>query len=393
MKRRFNLIPGLLLCTLAAISQSNLDQVLSSVQANNKTLVADQRRVEASKAFYKTGLSLPDPSLDFDWMAGVPSTAGNQTDLTLAQEFALPSVYKSRKEVAELKSGQIAFESELLRKNILLEAKLIGIRLIHLNKRKAELEKRLVNTERFFSNYQKKLEQQDATILDVNKARMQVLHIRTDLQLLEAEVAENLQQLTILNGGIPIVFADTVYPVEQPFPDFETLEQSIELVDPTLQYLVAQQEIGLAEEKLTKAMNLPTFEAGYRYQGLLGQQFHGVHTGVSVPLYENKKRKQYALLQTEFNDARVEEHRADHFNEIRKLYDQYHALKSDLEEYRANLPSAMSISLLDTSLQTGQMTTLEYFMETTLYYESVDRYLALEEVVRRLEAELRKMEL
>ncbi|MBI5915829.1 MAG: TolC family protein [Bacteroidetes bacterium] len=376
-----------------AHAQSNLDQVLASVQANNKTLLAEQRRIEAGKAFFQTGLALYDPEISLDWMQGFPSSAGSQTDLTAAQAFDFPTAYKYRRQVANLRTGQTAFESELVRKEILLEAKLVALRLIYLNKRKAELSKRRANTERFHANYQKKLEQQDATILDVNKARLQLLNIQTDLQLLETETAENLQRLTELNGGNPVVFTDTIYPIATALPDFETLEQTIEESDPALKYLQTQQQIGQAEARLTKALLLPKFEAGYRYQGLLGQQFHGAHAGVSVPLWENKKRLNYSALHVQVYDARIEEHRTEHYHEIKRLYEQYQALRQSFDEYGSNLQAASSGSLLDQALQAGQITVLEYFLETTLYFESVDRWLELEEAWQRAGAELLKYNL
>ncbi|MEK7257769.1 MAG: TolC family protein, partial [Bacteroidota bacterium] len=246
MKHQYKLLFALLTLTVSLPAQSTLDQLLASVQANNKTLQAEQRRIEARKAFFKTGLALPDPSVSVDWMQGFPSSAGSQTDLTAAQSFDFPSAYKYRRQVADLKTSQIAFEMELLRKDLLLEAKLVALHLVYLNKRKAELEKRQASAERFAANYQKKLERQDATILDVNKARLQLLNLQTDLQLLETELAENLQRLTELNGGNPVVFTDTIYPPTPTLPDFETLERTIEETDPTLKYLQMQRQIGEA---------------------------------------------------------------------------------------------------------------------------------------------------
>ncbi len=393
MKPRYKLLFALLVLTVCVRAQSNLDQVLASVQATNKTLLAEQRRIEASKALLRTGLSLYDPEVSFDWMQGYPSSAGSQTDLTAAQAFDFPTAYKYRRQVAGLKTGQTVYESELLRKDILLEAKLAAFRLVFLNKRRAELSKRLASAERFLASYQKKMEMGDATIFELNKSRLQLLNIKTDLQLLETEAAENGQKLTELNGGVPVVFTDTIYPPSSDLPDFETLERTIEENDPTLKYLQTQQQIGQAEARLTKALLLPKFEAGYRYQGILGQQFHGVHAGVSVPLWENKRRLNYSALQVQLYDARIEEHRTEHYHEIKRLYEQYQSLRQSFDEYGANLQLASGGALLDKALQAGEMSVLEYFLETTLYYESMDRFLELEEAWQRVGAELLKFEL
>ncbi len=393
MKQRYKLLCALLVLTASLSAQSTLDQVLASAQANNKTLQAEQSRIEASKAFFQTGLSLSDPSLSLDWLRGFPSSAGNQADLTAAQAFDFPTAYKYRREVAGLKTGQTVYERESVRKDILLEAKLTALRLVFLNKRKVELTGRLASAERFLANYQRKMEQGDATIFDLNKSRLQLLNIQTDLQLLETATAENLQKLTELNGGNPVVFTDTVYPPAPDLPDFETLEQTIEESDPVLKYLQMQQQIGQTEAKLTKALLLPKFEAGYRYQGILGQQFHGVHAGVSVPLWENRKRLNYSALQVKVYDARIEEHRTEHYHEIKRLYEQYQSLLQRSDAYRSNLQQVSGGALLEKALQAGEMTVLEYFLETSLYYESVDRWLELEAAWQRAGAELMKYKL
>lgn len=392
MKKNIKILLAMLLPCLGQ-AQSTLDQLLASVQANNKIIQTEQKRIEAHKAFLQTGLTLPDPSVNLDWMRGFPSSAGNQTDLTAAQSFDFPTAYKYRRKVADLKTGQTTFESELVRKDILVEAKLTALHLVYLNKSRAELARRQASAQQFYDNYQKKLEQQDATILDVNKARLLLVNVQTQIQLLETEIAENLQILTGLNGGNPVVFTDTVYPPAPELPDFETLENTIEQTDPTLQYLQMQRQIGEAGAKLTKALLLPKFEAGYRYQGLLGQTFHGVHAGVSVPLWENKKRLNYAAVQLQEYDARIEEHRTENFNEIKRLYEQYQALRQSHEAYRGNLQAVSNTVILDKALQAGQITVLEYFLEMTLYYESVDRWMELEAAWQKVGAELMKFRL
>jgi outer membrane protein, heavy metal efflux system len=392
MNKRFKIL-FIALLPCFAHAQSTMDQVLASVQANNKTLLAEQRLIEARKAFLQTGLALYNPEVSLDWMRGFPSSAGNQADFTASQAFDFPAAYKYRRQIADLRTAQTAYESDMVRKDILLEAKLVALHLIYLNKRKVELANRLANAEAFYSNFQKKLAQQGATILDVNKAALQLLNIKTDLQLLETEVAGNLLQLAGLNGGKPVAFNDTIYPPAPALPDFETLEQTIGGSNPALKYLQTQQQIGQEETKLTRALLLPKFEAGYRYQGILGQKFHGARLGMSVPLWENKKKLAYASVQQQLYDARIEEHRTGHYHEIKRKYDQYQALRQNFEEYRSNLQMTSNTALLGKALQAGQITVLEYFLETTLYYESLDRFLKLEEAWQRAGAELMKFSL
>lgn len=383
----------LLLCISGLYAQSSLDAMLAQVVANNQTIRTERLRSEATTKEFQTGIWLYDPQVSYDFLKGFPNTAGNQNDLIVVQPFDYPTAYARRRKLANLMTGQLAFGSQALRQDVLLEAKLTGIQLIYLNKRRSELTRRLTAAQQFLADYQKKYDARDATALDLNKARHQVVNLQTELKLLDAEAAEHLTKLAELNGGVATTVTDTIYPIATILPVFDTLEQTIETSDPTLQFLQTQKQVGDAQVSLTRALNLPRMEAGYHYQGILGQQFHGLHVGLSIPLWENKNRVAYQQLQTAFYAGQIEEHRTEHYYEIKRLYEKYQNLGVGLEEYRQNLFSLNNLDLLNKALQAGQITTLEYFVEQSLLYESWDRLLELEREVAEALAELYKYQL
>ncbi|MCE7923047.1 MAG: TolC family protein [Haliscomenobacteraceae bacterium CHB4] len=383
----------MLLLTSGLSAQNTLGAALSQIEINNPTLRTERQRVEAAAKEYQTGIWLYDPQISYDWLKGFPNSAGNQNDLTVTQPFDYPAAYSRRRKLADLKIGQLAFESQSLRQDILLEAKRIGIQLIYLNKRRAELTRRLRDAEQFLANYQKKYDARDATALDLNKARHQVVNLKTELKLLEAEASERLTSLAALNGGAAVAVTDTIYPAVAALPVFDSLAQTIASSDPGLQFLQAQQQVGAAQVSLTKALNLPKMEAGYRYQGILGQNFHGLHLGLSVPLWENKNRLAQQQLQSAYYAGQLESRRSERFHDVKRLYEKYQNLQAGLDEYRQSLLSLNNMELLDKALQAGQITTLEYFVEQSLLYESRDRLLELEQASALAAAELFKFSL
>ncbi|MEZ4942763.1 MAG: TolC family protein [Saprospiraceae bacterium] len=384
----------LLLCFAGNLTgQSTLDSLLAQIERNNQTLRAEGQRVDASAKEFQTGIWLSDPQLSYDFLKGFPSSAGNQNDLIVMQPFDYPTAYKRRRELANLKTGQLTVESKSLRQEILLEAKLNSLQLIFLNKRRAELNRRLAAAQEFLTNYQKKFDARDATALDLNKARHQLLNLQTELNLLNAETGALQVHLTELNGGVPILITDTLYPALAGIPVFETLEQTIESNDPTLQFLQLQKQVGEAQVSLAKALALPKMELGYHYQGILGQQFHGFHLGLSIPLWEHKNRVAQQQLQTVYYAGQIAAHRTEHFFTIKRLYEKYQTLNASLEAYRENLRSLNNMELLNKALQAGQITALEYFVEQSLLYESYDRLLELEREVAKAAAELYKFAL
>ncbi len=385
-----------LLClgVIDSYSQNGLEAALANIEKNNKSIVANTQYWIARDLGFKTGLSLPDPSAEFDLLAGFPNGTGQQTEFTMVQGFESPSVYKRRRELSALQVGKGQNYLATERQEILRSAKLTYINLIFLNKKLAALVNREQRTERLLNNMQVKLDQGEGNILDVNKARLQLLNVQHEIRLSEVTKDELLVQLQELNGGNLILVNDTIYSALPDLPqDFESLEQAIEEIDPAR--LALMQEIGIAQkqEELTHSLNQPRYEAGYRYQGLLGQQFHGLHLGISVPLREKKLKVSQRQAETQYAMLNLEAHRTEHYHEIKKLYDTYQHLMTALGEYRSLLLQSGNVALLDKALALGEITTIQYFLENVYAYDALDNFLELERATHIAAAELNKWRL
>ena len=134
-------------------------------------------------------------------------------------------------------------------------------------------------------------------------------------------------------------------------------------------------------------------ELGYHYQGILGQTYNGIHTGISIPLWENKntiKQKQAQLL---FSDLQLQDHRTEHYYEIKNLYEKYTNLKITLQEYQTILATLNNTALLNKALALGELTTIQYFMEINYYTEAFNNFLQTEKEYHEAIAELYKYQL
>ncbi|TNE59431.1 MAG: transporter, partial [Bacteroidetes bacterium] len=129
------------------------------------------------------------------------------------------------------------------------------------------------------------------------------------------------------------------------------------------------------------------------YQGILGQQFHGLHVGLNIPLWEHKNRVAQQQLQTTFYTGELEAQRTRQYYAVKAYYEKYQGLRRSLDEYRTSLETLNNMELLNRALEAGQITTLEYFVEQSLLYESRDRLLELEREVAKAAAELFRLEL
>ena len=403
MKRSFTSL--LTLAALGAMAQqSTLPAVLEAIRANNLRLRTSAQVTDAQRTQARTGLSLPDPTVDFDYMNGSPvATAGNQSDLTIAQGFEFPTAYGAKRKVAELRASQSDLLAVAVRREVLLDAKRTCIPLVHANKRGVLLEQRHAAAKRFRDGVRQRFDREAATILDLNKAELLEASIDTEVRLAEMErtallqhldgpilvlLQRLLQHLAELNAGVGIAFTDTVYPSHAVLPDFHVYEAEMEAADPALKLLQNEVQASEQQTRAYQASGLPGFEVGYRYQGILGATYHGVHAGMSLPLWSNRNKVKQQKQWTSAHASSVEEHRMEHLYEARHMYDRAKALGASYADFARRLSGASSIHLLERSFAAGQMTTLEYQMELMLLQESTDRLLQLEREYNEAMAEV-----
>ena len=390
------LIASIFVCLIInfnAFSQSNVESVIKEISGNNKSLIANAQLLQSKKLESKVGISLYNPFIEITNLFGASDNKGDQTEFKVIQAFDFPTSYSKRNKLSDLKMQQTNFEREIFRQNVLLEAKLICMELIYLNKKKLILTRRSVIIENLFNLYQTKLEKGEGNILDVNKAKINLLNIKTELLVLENEINELNQRLIELNGGKSIIFNDTLYPVTPPIPEFATLENTIEESDPLRKSLLQEKLINQGQIDLSKSLSLPKFEIGYYYLGLSNQNFNGIHLGFSIPLWENNYRTDFYKSRVLYSNLEIESHKTEHYYEIKQQYDKYETLGNALNEYLTVLESLKSEELLINALNVGEISILEYFIEVNYYNLSYDKFLELEKEYNKVVAELFKYQL
>jgi outer membrane protein TolC len=366
---------------------------MAEIERNNKGIQSNRKYWDAKRAEFKTGLTPYDPFVEYDYMWGSPVGAGNQRDFSVTQRLDFPTAYIRKKELSERQITQTDLQQQIFRQDVLLEAKLLVLKVIYLNKKAAELNRRLTNTQNLVSDYQKKLDRGDVIILDVNKARLQLLNIQNEVKLSENEKQVLLTKLSELNGGIPLVISDTTYPSVPTIPDFEILDSLIEANDPIIKAYEQEKSILQQQIAVQKSMNLPKIETGYHSQGILGQSYRGFHAGISVPLWENKNRIKAARSNLEYANSNAETHRLNHRIENKQYYEQLDVRLKITEEYRQLLTSLNNQALLNKALSLGQITIIQYFYEESFYFTAYDSYLKAEWEYHRAVARLYKFQL
>ncbi len=379
----------MLLGTLTTRAQSSIDQVLRSIETNNKSLQANTKMTDAQKLEAQTGKFLANPSVEWEQMWGNRNNPGSEYTLTVKQSLDFPTTYSNKNKLANLKANTIGFQSAAYRQQLLLNAKQTCIEIIYLRKQKSLLDERLANAETMFALYKKRFESGDANQLELNKIQLELLNAQNQSRLNKAALTAAEEQLRNLNGGNPITLDATDYPAGEELINFEQLQAAFMDADPNLKSLTGDQEIANREVKLSRSLTLPKFDVGYKRNAASDHvASNGFMVGVSIPLFENKNTVKKAKAQAEFATASLEDNRLNLKPNLQQLYQQAEALQISRADYAKVLEQQGNIELLNKALNAGQLSVIDYFTELSTIYDSHQSYLDVEKEYHSILAQL-----
>jgi outer membrane protein TolC len=376
-----------------ARAQNGYDAVLRQIEANNTTLAALREQTDAQKIGSRTGIYLADPEVEFNYLWGSPRFIGNRTDIAVRQSFDFPTAYGLRGRIAGLQNAnsELAYKAERI--NVLLSAKQACVELVYYNALAGEYAARLQNAERIAETNKIRFEKGDATILEYNKAQLNLAAVQSETAQIDTERTALLLELKRLNGGKDISFPDHPYPASVLPADFEGWYAAAENKSPVLQYISGQIEIEKQQANLNRALGLPKFSVGYMSEKNADEHSQGVTFGISIPLWENKNQVRAAEAQARAAKSALEDNRTQFYNQLRTLYLKAAALRENAQKLRQALSAYGNEPLLKKALDAGEISLLDYLLEIEYYYDAMDKALEAERDYEKAFAELSAVEL
>lgn len=376
---------------LSAQAQSSFDNVLKEIEMNNTTLKAYREKANADKIGNKTGINMANPEVEFGYLWGSPSAEGNRVDLNVTQSFDFPTAYRYKTQLSDGKNQQVDMIYDQQKVEILQQARLICVELVYQTKMNKILSDRLKQARELSDAYQKSFDQGNIDVLERNKTKLNLLNAEKALQINEVDLNLSKSELQRLNGGLDITefnrFSDFTFPL-----NFIEWFAIVKANNPSLR--VAEQEVALSrkQEQLTRALNLPKITAGYASERVSGTTFQGVSVGVSIPLWEGKNTVKHQKAQTVALQMQHEDSELQFRNTLKNQYDKAKKLSLLLKEYEDALSVTSSQDLLKMALDKGQLSLINYLLELSVYYETVDKYLETERDYQLAVAELQQWE-
>ena len=220
------------------------------------------------------------------------------------------------------------------------------------------------------------------------------MNVRNEARMNESSRVSKLQELAVLNGGVEIQFDDTVYmQLEAPF-SFIDLKQEVMQADRRLLVLQSEKEASLRQVKVNRSKGLPSFNLGYRMNPSSGgNRYNGFLVGISIPIFSNRNNVRQAKAQSLYADLQLDNAETAIERDLLQLYNQALALKTSIDEYTEVLKAQNNLVLLNKAIQAGQISMIEYFVDVTTLYDSMQNHMRLQNEYQKVLAQLYKFRL
>lgn len=375
--KKILLLNSLFLVSFGIMAQTETSRVLSEIEKNNTTLEAYRNLTEAQKVENQTGIYLENPEVEYHYLWGDPAAVGKRQDLTISQSFDFPTSYGLKKKISEVQNEQSDLDFQMKRSEVLFRAKTVCIELIYLNANHLELEKRARHAENISEAYEAKFENGETNILEKNKARLNLLNAQKTIRENETRQNDLLAELKRLNGGVQVSFSQNEFALVELPKNFEIWFAQNKEQNWLLRMGSNKIDISEKQIKLTKALNLPKFSTGYMSESVAGEDFKGIALGVTIPLWENKNTVKLAELQQKVAEEMAVDAQVQTYNRLKNYYEKSLQLEETLKDYIEVLESVNSTELLKKALDAGEISLIDYMLELSLYYNTVDNILSI----------------
>lgn len=376
-----------------AINTFAQQNILKQIEENNTLLSSLRAQTEAEKIGNKTGMLPDNPEVEYGYLWGNEKEMGNRIDFSVSQSFDFPTAYYHRKKLTDTQNQQADIKYLIERKNILLEAQNVCIELTYQSALSVELKKQLELTSKVMDAYQRKFELGEASSLDFNKARFDLMNAQKDYNASVIEKEFLIAELQRLNGGNEVdyltsEFSEVSLPLN--FDQWFTEQKARNL---SLSYFEKEVKISKQNESLQRSLNLPKISAGYMSEKVMSEHFQGITVGVSIPLWENKNTIKQIKAQTLSNQQQEADANLQYYHQMNALYKKAVNQKQIVDDFNRYQVSDNTVNLLTKALEKGEMPLIEFIVELGVYYELIQSKLETERDLNLSIAELRQWEL
>ena len=307
----------------------------------------------------------------------------SSSELVVSQEFKFPSIYTAQRKATDLMQDVLNRECDLALRNIMLEAQNLCFDLQTALQSATLINDRMAATDSLLSICHKQMLRGNATIMELNRIRLDSMNIQSDIARNVGETAQlkiALQKLGASEASLNTPPSDTNIKADIAVPTSAALQ----LANATLKQ--AEQEV-----KLSKQSMMPTLTLGYRRNTEYRENAsNGPLIGVSMPLFSNSRKTKAARLKQSAAELEVENIQYQLDTQRKALQAEATNLKQQLDTYDTALMQ-QTLATLMKAVSAGELSIADYYVESTKIYSILQEKLTAENRLNKVQAELKSL--
>ena len=372
------------LCSAAQIKAIDINAVLQSICANNKQLRALRQSNEASiMEQHSDNTVLGATSVEYSPFFRKGTNGISSSELVVSQEFKFPSTYTAQRKATDLMQDVLNRECDLALRNIMLEAQNLCFDLQTALQSATLINDRMTATDSLLSICRKQMLRGNATIMELNRIRLDSMNIQSDIARNVGETAQlkiALQKLGASEASLNTPSSDTNIKADIAVPTSVALQ----LANATLKQ--AKQEV-----KLSKQSMMPTLTLGYRRNTEYRENAsNGPLIGVSMPLFSNSRKTKAARLKQSAAELEVENIQYQLDTQRKAQQAEATNLKQQLDTYDTALMQ-QTLATPMKAVSAGELSIADYYVESTKIYSILQEKLTAENRLNKVQAELKSL--
>ena len=348
--------------------QGSFQALLDSIAENNKMLAAGRQYSESQKLNARTGIFLANPSVSFDKLS---NPAGNYSEMIISQSFDFPSAYVQKSKIADLTATRADEQYRMAKLEVSSDAALVYAELVYINRKISILTGRRAMAIRLETGMEKRLRNGDADIFEANRVRSELAKTQNELQITESKRNSLNLQMTGLNGGKTIFVNDTVLTGLGGFTVSDSTLSTISSRNPLVKQWETETQINVRNISLYRSLGLPKFEVGFRQDINLSQKYSGFHTGITIPLFENKNTVKTAISRRLYAADATDAYKQQLQSHVLQLLEEYNAVNQSLAGITVVFNTLNTPELLLKAYNAGEISYTEFFTEYENYQQLI----------------------
>lgn len=367
-------------------------QEMRNIASNNTSIKAAHARCLAQSSAGRVDVGLPDPEVEVAYLWGSPETVPGRKNITVSQSLDWGVLLGRQRRLANAALSSAEADYRMTFRDVMGSADETLVSMVYYNRLCKELTQRASHAREVMQMYDKMYERGETSLVELNKVRLNASVSEAELRRAQSERQSQSRQLALLNGGTPVEFADTLYPVScGSLPPYADMEAAL-AGSAYMQQAKAAQAMSEAELRLAKADALPQLSVSFEGEYIKSNNYSGVGVGVSLPLWGNNRRRikaakaSAAATRMEADDTTLRLG-----SSLLQLYDEARTLGETAVRLESDMSAASNERLLRTSLQQGQISLLDYLLELSFYYTARTAQLEAERDAQLALSRLRAM--